>query len=273
LVVLTKNADSAKGWSLLVLYIFLPAANLALVRIFKCYDMPDGTSWLTADMSLQCTHKGGAMLTNHALMVTYASAALIFWGPAVIYLFWRLLVNHHDMIVNYDKEQDTMECPPEIAPYKFLFFHYRPERYSAESKECLRRIALMGGVALMSTTGHGNGAENALCGMVLSLGFSIWQRERNPWDNPATNALANSFSWVVFFVFFGAYVVITSEDQDQGIFNPHVVSWLLIILSFTIMGLALEQQYADFGKNRELLKLKGQVRRGFCGRNSFILYF
>ena len=75
------------------------------------------------------------------------------------------------------------------------------------------------------------------------------------------------------FVFFGAYVVITSEDQDQGIFNPHVVSWLLIILSFTIMGLALEQQYADFGKNRELLKLKGQVRRGFCGRNSFILYF
>ena len=106
--------DSAKGWSLLVLYIFLPAANLALVRIFKCYDMPDGTSWLTADMSLQCTHKGGAMLTNHALMVTYASAALIFWGPAVIYLFWRLLVNHHDMIVNYDKEQawNAHNCAP-----------------------------------------------------------------------------------------------------------------------------------------------------------------
>ena len=108
------------------------------------------------------------------------------------------------MIINYDKEQDHIECPAELKPYKFLFFHYKPECYSAESKECLRRIALMGGVALLSTTGHGNGVENALFGMVLSMSFALLQREQNPWDKPETNALANGFSWVVFFVFFGA---------------------------------------------------------------------
>ena len=54
-------------------------------------------------------------------------------------------------------------------------------------------------------------------------------------------------------------MVITSESQKQGIFTPEVVSWLLILLSFAIFGLALQQQHVDFGKNRELLKLKGQI--------------
>ena len=53
--------------------------------------------------------------------------------------------------------------------------------------------------------------------------------------------------------------MITSESQKQGIFTPEVVSWLLILLSFAIFGLALQQQHVDFGKNRELLKLKGQI--------------
>ena len=74
-----RNKNIAQGWSLLVLYIFLPSANLALIRVFKCYDMPDGTSWVTADMSLQCTDQNGTTLIGHMLMIAYATIALVFW--------------------------------------------------------------------------------------------------------------------------------------------------------------------------------------------------
>ena len=69
------------GWSSLILYVLLPSANLTLVRVIKCMDFPDGTSWVAADLSLQCSHEDGTLVTGHLLMVIFAWIMMLFWGP------------------------------------------------------------------------------------------------------------------------------------------------------------------------------------------------
>lgn len=247
------------GWSSLILYVLLPSANLTLVRVIKCMDFPDGTSWVAADLSLKCSHTDGTLVTGHAFMMVFSWLMMVFWGPiGVPLIFWHLLDRHREEIWKYDKEHDTMECPAVLKPLKFLFFHYTPEHYNAEWKECLRRLLMMGGVAVLSKAGKG-GAQNALCGTILAVGFAIFQREHAPWDNPSTNALSSSFSWVVFFVFFGAFVITTSEEGNHGIFSPTLVSYWLIFLTIGAIVLAILQQSKDFKRNAELLLLKSHI--------------
>ena len=148
--------------------------------------------------------------------------------------------------------------PENLKPLSFLFFCYKPENYNAETWECLRRLTLMGGVALLAKPGD-DGGQSALAGMMLGICFAIWERERVPWADPGTNALAISFSWVIFFSFMGAFVVITSEDGHHGIFSPKAVSWGLILMSFAVLVMAIYQQTKDFNLNRELLGLKNEV--------------
>jgi hypothetical protein len=235
---------------LMVFYIFLPTSTLALVRIFHCTDFPDGTSWLDADLALQCTEKNGEMTAGHVAMVVYAVIMLIIWAIGVPGLFFTLLNRQHEDIVNYDKEQDTMECPEALQPLKFLFFHYKPENYNAEWKECARRILLMGGVAVIPSTSR---AEKAFAGTVIALVFAVWDRERAPWDDPFTNTLMNGFDWVVYFVFLGAFTILSGEVDQTAI------SYVLFFLSIGIFGVALKFQFEDFRKNTELLALKGQI--------------
>ena len=40
---------------------------------------------------------------------------------------------HHDEIINYDKEQDTMDCPDVLKPLKFLFFHCKSHGFAPKS--------------------------------------------------------------------------------------------------------------------------------------------
>ena len=134
---------------LMIFYMFLPTGNLALVRVFKCIEFPDGSQWLEADLSIQCNFKNGDFTQGHIAMIVYASLMLLIYGPGIPLLFRTLLRQQHDEIINYDKEQDHMECPKALQPLKFLFFHYKPENYNAEYKECFRRLALMGLVALI----------------------------------------------------------------------------------------------------------------------------
>ena len=240
---------------LMIFYIFLPSSTLALVRIFHCTDFPDGSSWLDADLALQCTEKnGGPMTAGHLSMVVYAVIMLIIWAIGVPALFFVLLARHHKTIVNYDKEQDTMECPDELEPLKFLFFHYKPENYNAEWKECARRILLMGGVAILpSTSAENANAEKAFAGTIIALFFAVWDRERAPWDDPFTNTLMNGFDWVVYFVFLGAFSILSGKVDQTAI------SYVLFFLSSGVFAAAAKFQYQDFKRNTELLQLKGQI--------------
>jgi poly [ADP-ribose] polymerase 10/14/15 len=253
---LERNGHDFISWSTLILYILLPSVNLTLVRVIKCMDMPDGTSWVAADLSLQCTDENGTMLTDHALMMAFSWVMMLFWGPVgVPLIFHKLLASRKKEIKKYDKE-DTM--PENLKPLSFLFFCYKPENYNAETWECLRRLVLMGGVALLAKPGDDDG-QGALFGMLLGICFAIWERERLPWANPGANALAISFSWVIFFSFMGAFVVVTSEDVHHGISSPKAVSWVLILMSFAVLVMAIYQQTKDFNLNRELLGLKNEV--------------
>ena len=89
--------------------------------------------------------------------------------------------------------------------------------------------------------------------MILSVFWAIWDRERSPWDNPSTNALMIAFDWVVYFVFLGAFVVLSGET------NSSAISWVLLFLSIGIFVMVAQQQAVDFQKNRELLALKDQI--------------
>ena len=127
--------DESFVWFLIlfVWYIFLPTANLALVRIFKCKKFPDGSYWLDADLSIQCTDKNGDYLPEHIAMIVYSSLMLLIYGPGIPLLFYVLLKRHHDEIINYDKEQDTMDCPDVLKPLKFLFFHCKSHGFAPKS--------------------------------------------------------------------------------------------------------------------------------------------
>ena len=239
---------------LLIFYVFLPTANLACIRTFKCTQFPDGSSWLNADLSIQCTTSSGRPLAVHVLMITYASLMLAVYGPGVPLLYFVLLQKNRKAIQNYDKEADFEECPRELKPLKFLFFHYEPERYNAEVWECLRRMLMIGGVAALPTKQK---SDSALLGVLLSVAFAIDQRERSPWHEPSTNALAFVTFWCVGFVFLGAYVILVG--QEDTLLSPVVVSTLLLLISILVIGRAVQQQAVEFRKNRELLLLKSQI--------------
>ena len=228
---------------LLILYIFLPTGNLALVRTLKCTKFPDGSSWLSADLSLQCRDASGEMRIAHALMVTYASIMLLVYGPGIPFFFWSLLYKNREAIKEYDKQQDTMECPVALKPLKFLFFHFKPEVYNTEWKECIRRLLCTGGVALFPR----EKGENALFGMILTVIFAIWQREQSPWEEPSTNALALAFAWIVYFVFFGAFTILVG--QKYVVLTNDCISWLLLLICIGIFIMALRQQSIDFKRN------------------------
>ena len=242
------------GIILLVFYIWLPIGNLALMRIFQCTEFPDGSEYLDADLSIRCKDEHGNFTSAHIAMLTYSCLMLLIYMPGIPALFYILLRNNHDEIMSYDKEQDTQEIPAALAPLKFLFFHYKPENYNAEWKECVRRMALIGGVAVLPSSQK---SDNALVGLIMSLFFVVWQRERSPWSNPSTNALEFVFMWIIVFIFMGAYVIIVG--QDDSILNPTVVSFLLLVMTIAVIIGAIKQQAVEFQKNRDLLHLKGQI--------------
>ena len=151
----------------LLLWYALPGVNLSLIRIFKCTDFPDGTTWLNADLTLQCTTLSGANTVPYGLMVAYAWLMIIFvYGGGIPLLFKVLLERHDQEIRAFDKNADEVVTPEVLKPYQFLYSNYKIENYNREWCESFRRMTLMGFVAIFPL-----GSDCAMVGLLLSIFF------------------------------------------------------------------------------------------------------
>ena len=75
------------------------------------------------------------------------------------------------------------EMNTHIQPMHFLFDNYRPLSFGHEVWECARRIWFCMMIPLLANW-PASSSKRALYGLLTSLIYSLWFRERQPWNQP-----------------------------------------------------------------------------------------
>ena len=81
----TKAIDVCKGALFLMLFLIYPSTSAAIFATFQCEELSDGTSWLRADLSIDCASPA------HTGMRVYA-VAMIFLYPIGTPIFYYMLL-------------------------------------------------------------------------------------------------------------------------------------------------------------------------------------
>jgi hypothetical protein len=207
-------AGKRTQYSLLVLYIFLPSTSLTLFRLFVCERFADGTQWLSADLSIQCTSIGDHDQGGYPANEAYASLMIIAYPIGIPLFFFALLRSRCLAITTRDPKAPYGKLDPALKPYAFLFFAYKPGNqtcYLAEVYDSVRRIILCGLVVFMGRTP----VERCMGGFICSLVFLYISREYMPFQKPSTNALMMAGQWQIAFTYLMAFVLLCLPSSTE----------------------------------------------------------
>jgi hypothetical protein len=180
---------------LMILYVVLPTTSLAIFQLFVCTEaLDDGTSFLKADLSIQCN------TPQYKAYATLAGVGIIVYPIGIpLYFLYQLGVWGFDpcptagcCITFGNDRYSTLRAgkasaDPKLRSRRLLYEAYIPERSPwYEFADSLRRILLTALVVFMGETS----AQRAAAGCMVSLISLAFVREAAPYVTPSNNPLS-----------------------------------------------------------------------------------
>ena len=224
--------------TLVLIYLVYPTVSSAHFRSFVCTDFMDGSSFLRADTSVDCTSQGyhGFFVAIIILLVAYQTLPLILFT-----LLYRLRdrlnppgMSDPEAAFSYRLKH---RHDPDIAPLYFLFGDYSCGCYWWEVVDMYRRMIFTGLVSQF-----GQGQIRAAAGTTLSLAVVVIFREVLPYHSAFVNRLSVVAQYQVFAAFVGAFVLLSDFPMQQNTLGMTLMvayiaflplSWQLAMISVT----------------------------------------
>ena len=218
-------AMDATRFTLVLAYLVLPTTSMTLFRVFLCTEFADGTAWLDADYSLRCDSR------EHESMKVFCGIMIAVFPVGIPALFAVLLFREREAISARDPDKKP---PYRTRHISFLFASYRPDKYNAEIRECVRRLLLSSLLVFVGRTSTARAAWGVALAWVSALAF----REYTPFASPVTNALAVAAEWQVVFTFLMAALLVSRPFHLRAA----ALSYALVVANVAILAVALVQQ-------------------------------
>merc|ERR1719181_1458592 len=242
---------------LLLLYIVLPTASLAIFKLFVCTEeLADGTSFLKADLSIQCytpQYKGYATLA--------AVGILVYPIGIPLYFLYSLGVWGFDGVkISFGKDRyhtlraGKADADPKLRSRRLLYDAYIPERAPwYEFADSIRRVFLTALIVFMGETS----AQRAAAGCMISLVSLACVREASPYATPSNNPLSVVASYSILFTYVMAFLI----TAEPFAIDPIKIGAILVPANILLAIMAMVWQWHEAKRQIELEKQKQALRK------------
>lgn len=239
-----------------VAYCVFPSVSLTLGKVFACTSFPDGSSWLSTDLTIPCTATDGSVdptWFNMRLFSCFMIAVYVFPGiPSSIFLLLQSNKKHIEEYYNQDQKQTINK---KIRPVLFLFDRYRFEYINFEVFESFRRIWFCMGIVLMEN--FYSSAKRSFIGMLSALVYFIGFQYAKPFRlGEHLNALATGANMTILFTYTMAFVLACAPF---GTTDNTVLGTILVVLNLSFLGVAIWFQRVEYEEQRKLIALKKEI--------------
>merc|ERR1719506_2987724 len=242
---------------LLLLYVVLPTASLAIFKLFVCTEeLADGTSFLKADLSIQCytpQYKGYATLA--------AVGILVYPIGIPLYFLYSLGVWGFDGVkISFGKDRyhtlraGKADADPKLRSRRLLYDAYIPERAPwYEFADSIRRVFLTALIVFMGETS----AQRAAAGCMISLVSLACVREASPYATPSNNPLSVVASYSILFTYVMAFLI----TAEPFALDPVTIGGILVPVNILLAIMAMVWQYHEAKRQIELERQKQALRK------------
>jgi hypothetical protein len=247
----------AKEAFLVLTYLVLPGTTMAIFRTFPCESFDDGTRWLRADYSIDCTS------SQHKIAVAYASVMVLVYPVGVpagyFYILWRNrgflnpVVARDGMLLDAalvarDQNKDK------ISSFSFLWKSYEPRTWWFEIFETARRLTLTGFIIFFM---EGTATQISLAMLVTLLSMVVYLHYA-PFVDNIDDRLAFTSMTLTFLTLFGALLIRVGVAEDEG-YNPTALGGVLLVLNVSMIFLCA---WAFYMKASHNIQRAGSSARG-----------
>ena len=242
----------AMEWPLTFFFLCLPAISKIICSANRCVPFVDGvskevedqytTSFMSADLTIQCYHEGKMTATYESIM-TY-SILMAFILPiggtlSMLVLLWK----YKELINN----REFQEGDDEISFLKVWFLQYDPIYWWYGIFDMVRRFTFTSALMFVNGSDGGRGTQ-ILIALILSLCQVLVLRETGPyWDAPL-DYLAYFCAWQVVLGTICLLLMDAASGEPIQV-HPLVLSILLLAVNACILGTSVN---FSCGKGQEL---------------------
>jgi hypothetical protein len=232
-----EQRNKCVAWFLKLTYLVFPGVSTVVFQAFPCYTFDDGSSYLKADLSIDCN------APEYSGMVTYAVLMTIMYPIGVTGMYAALLWRQRKAICPIEGQWRSFLCikdalPPRLGSTKeeegileqrnldmekntrlssiqFLFKEYEPCYWWYEIFECFRRLMLTGGSVVFM-----EGSATQVVGGMLMAFLSIHVYSTcQAFIVDADDVLALLAQWGILFTLFGGLLFKLNLSQTDGYDN------------------------------------------------------
>ncbi|CAN0227090.1 unnamed protein product, partial [Ascophyllum nodosum] len=197
----------------LLSFFFYATASSTVFQAFACVDVDSNTSYLKADLRLQC------YTTQHKAFMVYAGIMGLVYPIGVPLAYGLVLYRSRATLMMREGRDDV----PHVAAFKELWRPYRPEVFYYEVVECLRRVTLSVVVVFVSPSTAGQIATTFLFALLFFAMMLILDPYVSQWDTWLAR-IGHTIVVMTMFVALLEKVEITRDDMA----SRHVFADVLV---------------------------------------------
>jgi hypothetical protein len=200
-----------------MLFLVYPSTCSMILRMFHCETLENGKSYLTADMSIECS--GSAPISTQLFGSTmdytdYRSGAvvmlLVYALGTPLFFFAVLWVNRHRLYVGDKGHEPDEEVEAELG---FLYAGYEREYWWWECVELLRKLAL---TSLITFINPGTSSQLFIAVIMAQIFITLYARQQ-PYESDADDALQLCSQLHIWFTALAGLVVkMSSVVENSG---------------------------------------------------------
>jgi len=183
-------------------------------RTIPCQEMPDGSTWLRADYSIDCTSG------EHRLHFVLAIIGILVYTlgiPAGIFvLLWR-----NRKLIGPGRTEDSMK---QVAHLNMFVEHYRPNVWWSECIVCAQKCSMAGVLVFVPQS-----TLQMALGLLVSIGWFGYYSFVTPYRNPILNYLVILMNACLCCIMLCA--VLLGVDGDG--YDHHALSVILLLVTIT----------------------------------------
>ncbi|CAM9564516.1 unnamed protein product, partial [Laminaria digitata] len=216
---------------LLVTFLVYSSVSSTVFRVFDCEVLDDGTDYLRADYTIECT------TAKHRAFQVYGVFMILFYPIGIPVLYSIVLFKNRGVVQDRRHRSEPRLVSLEVTAC--LWKPYKPSRYYYEVVECARRVTLTGVVVFI----YPNTAAQVAVTLVLAFVFVMVSESLVPYATREDAWLSRVGHVVVFLSMFQALVLkvdVSDESSDsQEVFGGVLLAANICMVAAVIAEAAM----------------------------------
>ena len=240
-------------WPLTFFFMFLPAVSKIICSANRCIPFVDGvskevedeftTSFMSADLTIQCYHEG-EMTDTYKAITTYSILMAFILPIGGTLTMFLLLWTNRELI----KNREFQEGDDDISFLKVWFLQYDPIYWWYGILDMCRRLTFTSALMFVNSPVDGGRGTQILIALILALCQVLVLRETGPyWDAPL-DYLAYFCAWQVVLGTICLLLMDAASGEPIQV-HPVVLSILLLAVNACILGTSVN---FTCGKGRDM---------------------